>query len=77
MPNDYRIAFWLQPPRAPTLSIHPRRYPPTAGDQRLVWAMPSRSDNHQFSGAIRGSDLLLVGKCAEFQGDVARVIEAG
>lgn len=28
-----------------------------------------------FSGTIKGGDLLLVGKCAECQGDVARVIE--
>lgn len=27
-----------------------------------------------FSGAVRGGDLLLVGRCAEYQGDVARVI---
>ena len=29
-----------------------------------------------FSGTIKGGDLLLVGKCAECHGDVARVIEA-
>lgn len=28
-----------------------------------------------FSGVVRGGDLLLVGKCAECQGDVARVVE--
>ncbi len=28
-----------------------------------------------FSGTIKGSDLLLVGKCAECHGDVTRVIE--
>jgi hypothetical protein len=28
-----------------------------------------------FTGTIKGDDLLLVGKCAECQGDVARVIE--
>lgn len=28
-----------------------------------------------FSGATKGGDLLLVGKCAECHGDVARVIE--
>ena len=28
-----------------------------------------------FSGTIKGGDLLLVGKCAECRGDVARVIE--
>ena len=28
-----------------------------------------------FSGSLKGSDLLLVGKCAECHGDVARVIE--
>jgi len=30
-----------------------------------------------FNGSMSGSDLLLVGKCAECQGDVARVLEAG
>ena len=30
-----------------------------------------------FTGSIRGDDLLLAGKCAECQGDVARVIEGG
>lgn len=30
-----------------------------------------------FSGTVRGGDLLLVGKCAECHGDVARVVEAG
>ena len=30
-----------------------------------------------FTGAIRNGDLLLVGRCAECHGDVARVIEAG
>ena len=29
-----------------------------------------------FSGTIKAGDLLLVGKCAECHGDVARVIEA-
>ncbi len=28
-----------------------------------------------FSGAVRAGDLLLVGKCSECQGDVARVVE--
>jgi len=28
-----------------------------------------------FTGAVRGGDLLLVGKCSICQGDVARVIE--
>lgn len=28
-----------------------------------------------FSGVMKGSDLLLVGKCAECRSDVARVIE--
>ena len=28
-----------------------------------------------FSGVIKGGDLLLVGKCAECHGDVARVVE--
>lgn len=29
-----------------------------------------------FSGAVKAGDLLLVGKCSECQGDVARVIES-
>jgi hypothetical protein len=29
-----------------------------------------------FSGAVRSGDLLLVGKCSECYGDVARVIES-
>ena len=30
-----------------------------------------------FSGAVKAGDLLLVGKCSECQGDVARVIGKG
>ena len=30
-----------------------------------------------FSGAMDGADLVLVGKCSECDGDVARVIEGG
>lgn len=30
-----------------------------------------------FSGVVKGGDLLLVGKCAECLGDVARVIDIG
>ncbi len=30
-----------------------------------------------YSGVVKGGDLLLVGKCAECLGDVARVIEIG
>jgi hypothetical protein len=30
-----------------------------------------------FSGAVKGGDLLLVGKCAVCHGDVARVVEQG
>jgi hypothetical protein len=30
-----------------------------------------------FSGVVRSGDLLVVGKCAECHGDVARVIEMG
>jgi len=30
-----------------------------------------------FTGVIKDADLLLVGKCAECQGDVARVVEGG
>jgi len=29
----------------------------------------------RFTGALKGGDLLLVGRCAQCQGDVARVIE--
>lgn len=30
-----------------------------------------------FSGTVRSGNLILVGRCAECQGDVARVIESG
>lgn len=30
-----------------------------------------------FSGAVKAGDLLLVGKCSECHGDVARMIEKG
>lgn len=48
--------------------------------QRLlsnVWCGQCRHETTiiNFSGAIKGDDLLLVGKCAECHGDVARVIE--
>lgn len=49
--------------------------------QRLlvnVWCAHCRHEVTitNFSGTIRSGDLLLVGKCAECHGDVARVIEA-
>jgi bacterioferritin-associated ferredoxin len=48
--------------------------------QRLlsnVWCGRCRreSTNTNFTGTIKGGDLLLVGKCGECRGDVARVIE--
>ena len=48
--------------------------------QRLlsnVWCGQCRHETTitNFSGTIKGGDLLLVGKCAECHGDVARVIE--
>jgi hypothetical protein len=48
--------------------------------QRLlsnVWCVQCRHETSitNFSGAIKGGDLLLVGKCAECRSDVARVIE--
>lgn len=48
--------------------------------QRLlcnVWCGQCRHETMitKFNGTIKGGDLLLVGKCAECQGDVARVIE--
>ena len=48
--------------------------------QRLlsnVWCGQCRHETTitNFSDAIKGGDLLLVGKCAECHGDVARVIE--
>lgn len=48
--------------------------------QRLlanVWCVRCRHEVTitNFSGSIKGGDLLLVGKCAECHGDVARVIE--
>jgi len=30
-----------------------------------------------FTGAVKSGDLLLVGKCAECHGDVARLVESG
>ena len=48
--------------------------------QRLlpnVWCDQCRHETTitNFSGAIKGGDLLLVGQCAERRSDVARVIE--
>lgn len=48
--------------------------------QRLlanVWCMYCRHEVTitNFTGTIKGSNLLLVGKCAECHSDVARVIE--
>jgi hypothetical protein len=48
--------------------------------QRLlanVWCAHCRHEGTitHFGGAIKGGDLLLMGKCAECHGDVARVIE--
>ena len=48
--------------------------------QRLlanVWCAHCRHEVTitKFSGAIKDGDLLLVGKCAECHGDVARMIE--
>lgn len=48
--------------------------------QRLlsnVWCGQCRFETTitNFSGAIKGGDLVLVGKCAEGRSDVARVIE--
>lgn len=48
--------------------------------QRLlsnVWCGQCRFETTitNFSGTIKGGDLLLVGNCAECHGDVARVIE--
>jgi Zn finger protein HypA/HybF involved in hydrogenase expression len=48
--------------------------------QRLlanVWCMHCRHEVTitNFSGTIKSGNLLLVGKCAECHGDVARVIE--
>lgn len=48
--------------------------------QRLlsnVWCGQCRQETTitNFTGTLKGSDLLLVGQCAECQGDVARVIE--
>ena len=42
-----------------------------------VWCGHCRFETtiSNFSGAIKGGDLLLVGKCSECRGDVARVIE--
>ena len=53
---------------------------PTNIRQRLLSIVWCGSCRHEvtithFSGTIKGGDLLLVGKCAECNGDVARVIE--
>jgi len=53
---------------------------PVSIRQRLltnVWCAHCRSESTitDFSGAIKGGDLLLVGKCAECHGSVARMIE--
>ena len=53
---------------------------PTDIRQRLlsnVWCGHCRHEVTitNFSGTIKGGDLLLVGKCAECHSDVARVIE--
>jgi hypothetical protein len=43
-----------------------------------VWCGTCRRDVTitNFSGTVKAGDLLLVGKCAECQGDVARLIES-
>ena len=58
------------------------RWEPIPADirQRLlsnVWCSQCRHETTitNFSGTIKGGDLLLVGKCAECRSDVARVIE--
>ncbi|MEO6269436.1 MAG: hypothetical protein ABIP08_03940 [Lautropia sp.] len=53
---------------------------PTDVRKRLlsnVWCGQCRHETTitNISGTIKGSDLLLVGKCAECHGDVARLIE--
>jgi hypothetical protein len=42
-----------------------------------VWCGQCRHETTitDFSGSIKGGDLLLVGKCTECRGDVARLIE--
>jgi len=44
-----------------------------------VWCSRCRHETTiiNFSGTLKAADLLLVGKCAECQDDVARVIEGG
>lgn len=44
-----------------------------------VWCRNCRHDVTitNFTGAVRSGDLLLVGKCSECHGDVARVIGKG
>lgn len=43
-----------------------------------VWCEQCRHETTiaNFSGTLKGGDVLLVGKCAKCHGDVARVIEA-
>ena len=44
-----------------------------------VWCVSCRHSVtiKNFTGVVKGGALLLVGQCAECQGDVARVVEAG
>ena len=55
------------------------QFPPTSANACLgnVWCGHCRHETTitSFSGSIKGGDLLLVGKCAECHGDVARVVE--
>jgi hypothetical protein len=43
-----------------------------------VWCVKCRHEVTitNFTGTVKGGDLLLVGKCAECHGDVARLVES-
>lgn len=73
MKNEDRDDFQLHPPRTPVLGIHSHKHSPAPNDQCLVWALTPLSDDHTFHWLDQGNELLLVGKCSEFQNDVARV----
>lgn len=75
MSHGRRSTPQLHPASPPALGVHPANI-----RQRLlanVWCGHCRHEVTitDFSGAIKGGDLLLVGKCAECHGEVARVIE--
>ena len=77
---DEGINAYFHATRTQTVGIYTCRCPPTAVRQRLlahVWCGHCRHETTitNFNGTIKDGELLLVGRCAECHGDVARVIE--